>query len=404
MNAIVTVGARFYITPDNVLWTKNGSLQYSFWTRYLDVYNEIRLIVRAKPCHTIDGDCHKASGKQILAIPVPYYEGPRQYLKVRHTIERTIASEIHLDEAIHLRLPCPIGTHVWNYLQSDRPYGVEVVADPSGIFAKNGGVNHPLRPFLRWFFTRRLKQQCVGACAAAYVSSHILPERYPTAPGAFSTTYSSVELTAKSFCSKPRMTFDGDTINLVTVGSLAQLYKAPDILIQAVNILVKEGLDLHLKFVGDGKYRPELEQQVAQLNLEKHIHFLGQLPAGDAVREQLDRADVFVLPSRTEGLPRAMIEAMARALPCIGSTAGGIPELLPLEDMVVPNHANNLAAKIREVITNPARMAQMSNRNLEKSREYQENTLRQRRNEFYQHVKGKTLKWHASSIHKGRNR
>jgi glycosyltransferase involved in cell wall biosynthesis len=104
-------------------------------------------------------------------------------------------------------------------------------------------------------------------------------------------------------------------------------------------------------------------------------------------------ADLFVLPSRTEGLPRAMLEAMARALPCIGSTAGGIPELLPAEDMVPPGDALSLALKIRSVLTDPVRLMSMSSRNLEKAKGYHEGILRERRNAFYNSVLDVTREW-----------
>jgi glycosyltransferase involved in cell wall biosynthesis len=111
------------------------------------------------------------------------------------------------------------------------------------------------------------------------------------------------------------------------------------------------------------------------------------------VRAALDHADLFVLPSRTEGLPRAMIEAMARALPCIGSTVGGIPELLPPEDLVPPGDAAALARKIREVVCDPDRMARMSARNLEQARQYREDALSGRRIAFYQRVREVTEAW-----------
>ena len=121
--------------------------------------------------------------------------------------------------------------------------------------------------------------------------------------------------------------------------------------------------------------------------------FLGQLPAGAAIRAQLDQADLFVLPSYQEGLPRAMIEAMARALPCIGSNVGGIPELLSAENMVLPGDVTALANKIREVVTDPQRMEQMSIRNLEKAKEYREDILHARRVAFYHQVREKTEAW-----------
>jgi glycosyltransferase involved in cell wall biosynthesis len=88
-----------------------------------------------------------------------------------------------------------------------------------------------------------------------------------------------------------------------------------------------------------------------------------------------------------------MVEAMARALPCIGSTVGGIPELLPAEDMVEPGDVDALAKKISEVLRDPQRMAKMSARNLETAREYDEDLLNARRREFYDYVKNKTAAW-----------
>ena len=129
------------------------------------------------------------------------------------------------------------------------------------------------------------------------------------------------------------------------------------------------------------------------------MRFLGQLSAGEAVRALLDAADLFLLPSRTEGLPRAMIEAMARALPCIGSTVGGIPELLAPEDMVPPGDAGALARKIREVVTDPERMCLMSARNLEVAREYRDDLLRERRTAFYRHVRTQTEQWLQHGAH-----
>src|SRR5262249_10510127 len=159
----------------------------------------------------------------------------------------------------------------------------------------------------------------------------------------------------------------------------------PHVLIDAVAQCVRGGLDLQLVMVGDGKHRPELEAQAVTLGIGARVRFLGQLTAGGPVRTQLDRADLFVLPSFTEGLPRAMVEAMARALPCLGSTAGGIPELLPPEDMVPPGNRTALAAKIREVVTDPERLARMSARNLALAREYDEKFLRQQRIDFYRY-------------------
>jgi glycosyltransferase involved in cell wall biosynthesis len=165
------------------------------------------------------------------------------------------------------------------------------------------------------------------------------------------------------------------------------------VLIDAVAAAVREGADLELVLAGEGKYRPEFERRAATLGLGARARFLGQVPYGAGVREVLDRADLFVLPSRSEGLPRAIIEAMARGLPCIGSTVSGIPELLPAEDLVPPDDVPALTAKIREVLGDRARMQRMSVRNLAKAEDYREELLRARRRAFYRSLRETTERW-----------
>ncbi len=89
---------------------------------------------------------------------------------------------------------------------------------------------------------------------------------------------------------------------------------------------------------------------------------------------------------------------MAQGLPCIASTVGGIPELLPSEDLVPPDNVAALADKIREVVTDPQRMNRMSARNLEKAKSYREETLRDRRNGFYRYLCEKTQAWSHGTL------
>src|SRR6202042_2877537 len=98
--------------------------------------------------------------------------------------------------------------------------------------------------------------------------------------------------------------------------------------------------------------------------IEAQVEFVGSVTAGEPVRHELDQADLFILPSRAEGVPRAMLEAMARGLPCIGSSIGGIPELLHKEDLVPADDPAALAKVIATVFADQSRLARMSARNL----------------------------------------
>jgi glycosyltransferase involved in cell wall biosynthesis len=152
-------------------------------------------------------------------------------------------------------------------------------------------------------------------------------------------------------------------------------------------------MEIQLSIVGNGRCRSSLEAHAQRLGIQQAVRFVGRVPAGRAVRQILDGADLFVLASKTEGLPRAMIEAMARGLPCIGSAVGGIPELLSPEELVSRGDAVALARKIAEISADPGRMSRLSTENLARARNYHDSILRKRRRAFLTHVQEETREW-----------
>jgi len=393
MNLCVTIDHRFARTPDGAMWT-GTSFTYPFWKRYLTVFDHVRVVARVREVPSAVSNWTRCDGEGVSFAAIPYYHGPWQYLQRTREVKRAVRNAVGADDAVILRVQGQIASCLRPWLRrTGRPYGVEVVGDPYDAFAP-GYVTHPLRPFLRWWFPRRMREQIAGACAAAYVTEHAIQRRYPPAPDAFSTHYSSIVLPDAALVSTARSPqAERRSFTLIIVGTMDNLSKGPDTLIDAVAACVQEGLDLQLVLVGGGKYRQRLENQVSALGLDGRVRFLGWLPAGEAVRTQLDRADLFVLPSRQEGVSRATIEAMARALPCIATTVGGTPELLPPEEMVPPGDVSALARKIHKVVTNPERMACLSARNLEKAKEYREKVLRERWMAFYHYVRERTEVW-----------
>jgi glycosyltransferase involved in cell wall biosynthesis len=142
--------------------------------------------------------------------------------------------------------------------------------------------------------------------------------------------------------------------------------------------------------VGDGQFRAELEELARKLRV--NTLFLGTLPRAE-VLEVLDQADLFVLASKTEGLPRALIEAMARGLPCIATAVGGVPELLPREHLVEPNSASALADAIAGVLGDVKGLQHAAEYNWRTAREYHEDVLAAERRRFYADVRLITEAW-----------
>ena len=412
MNVLVALEQRYLRTPEGAIWT-HGVHAYDFWTRYLSVFENVKVLARVLNVASVLPGCVRADGPGVTFCPVPHYIGPWQFLRKAIKVRRAVSAAVEEGDAIIMRVSGHIGNCLEPLLsRAGRPYGLEVVADPYDGLSK-GAVKCPFRPFFQWWFTRLLRRQCRRAAGVAYVTERALQMRYPCAeysvgmsdvqipdealvrtPDVFATHYSSVEIRGGDTVESGR-TVAGSRrrFHVITVVSLAQKYKATDVLILAIADCIRSGLDLSLDVVGDGRHRPELERLASRLGVSDRIRFLGQLPAGAPVRAQLDRADLFVLASRTEGLPRAMIEAMARALPCIGSTVGGIPELLAAEDLVPPGDVRALASKLREALSSGARLSEMSARNLAKAQEYRNNVLDRRRRMFFDHIRRSTEAW-----------
>lgn len=360
---------------------------YPFWQRYLSVFDELKIVSRVLDVEQVEPDWKPANGDGVLFHAIPYYHGFSAYFKNRRAIQATIRAAFSPDSAVICRVPSVSGSSLIPLLQEKKhPYGVEVVGDPWDVFSP-GASKHPLRPLFRRVFTNRLKAQCQNACACAYVTREALQRRYPPAQDAFKTHYSSIELKPEAFASEPKVAEQTPgRRRVICVGTLDQLYKAPDVLIDAIAKCVQQGTDAELAWGGDGLHRAELQQRADALGLGGRMIFLGQLAAGQAVRHELAKADLFVLPSRQEGLPRAMIEAMAAGLPCLGSNVGGIPELLDDEHTVNPNDADTLAQKITRMLSAPDQMTACAQRNLILAQDYRDEVLNERRKAYYQAI------------------
>lgn len=397
LDVLVTVEQRYCRTPDGRVWTP-GQFVYSFWTRYLAVFDHVRVVARVMDVPVPAADWARVDGPSVSVYPLPYYVGPLQYVRNIGKIRKAIRAVLAYGDSIILRVPSPIASAILPFVwAARRPYALEVVGDPFDVFAP-GAIRHPLRPFFRWKMSRELRRQCRRANAVSYVTEYTLQKRYPPSLGAFVTHYSSVELPDEAFAINSRHYHTVPSpARLISVGSLQTLNKAPDILIRAVALLNQREVNTELVWVGDGQHRSEMEVLARRLGVADRVRFLGQLPSGQPVWEQLDSADLFVLPSRAEGLPRAMIEAMARGLPCIGTTAGGIPELLSADDTVAPNNAEALAEKITEVLSRAQRLTTMSERNLSRAQSYRATVLEARRRELYEAIQEQTLLWSGSS-------
>lgn len=150
-----------------------------------------------------------------------------------------------------------------------------------------------------------------------------------------------------------------DGVTAIVVARL-QPIKDHETLLNALAILKRDGLELNLLVVGDGKERARLEALVPALGLDPaRVRFLG---FRTDVPDLLTAADLFVLSSLQEGLPLAMLEAMSQRLPVVATSVGGVPEVIvPGENgfLVPKKSAAQLAAALARVACSPELAARL---------------------------------------------
>lgn len=169
-----------------------------------------------------------------------------------------------------------------------------------------------------------------------------------------------VDLSRFSFV-PDRIQHDGMPLRMLNVGRLVPI-KAQDVLLDALDIVRRQGVYFRMDVIGGGELHDALVSQCEALGLCDLVTFHGAQPEA-VVRSYLAKADLFVLSSRSEGLPVACIEALAVGTPVVATRIFGIPELIADGEsglLVPPNEPQALADAIIRAATDASLRSRMS--------------------------------------------
>lgn len=327
------------------------------WRREFSEINRLRLVARVDP-DTTSSSARPVAGE---VLPLPYYVGMRQMVRALPRLVRAVDTAVAQSSVVVVRLPGPLGMLAAGsaYLRR-RPFAAELVGDIEEVLSMGAGgrvgraLARPMAAATRWCMRE--------ASASRYVTDRVLQDRYPPRPRSVSTSYTNV---VTSPVGEPRHEARPAIPRLITVGSQEQIYKGHHVLLRAVAQLLADDIAVEVTIVGSGKHHDELRDLATLLNISDHVDFLGQVGERGVLNRALDACTIFVLPSLTEGLPRALIEAMARGMPCIASDVGGTPELLDESALVTPGDPVALAGAIAEMLDSDEYRHQQASRNLE---------------------------------------
>ncbi|MFB0552274.1 MAG: glycosyltransferase family 4 protein [Phycisphaerae bacterium] len=146
---------------------------------------------------------------------------------------------------------------------------------------------------------------------------------------------------------------------LLTVGRLS-VTKRVEILIEAIEIMHRDGCEVHFKIVGGGQMQQKLKQIVSEKNLGNIIELTGRIDSED-MPQVYRQNDIFISASMQEGMSNAMLEAMASGLPIVTTRCEGVEELIDNNGLVVEYaNAEDIARAVRKIADDRQTYKQMS--------------------------------------------
>ena len=361
---------------------------YNIWERYLAVFDSIVVSTRMRIDDPIDDSMTKnmklSSGPRVKFKPISEYRKSVDMIFNRKKISNQVREILEQCDCTIIRLPSFIGGIACKEAEKmGKPYLTEVVG-----CAWDSLWNHSMKGrVLALNSYLQMKKSVRDAPFSIYVTNQFLQKRYPTHGESISCSNVALqEFDDKILINrlnKIRNRGKNDNIIIGTTAAVDVRYKGQQYVIHALGKLKKRGIiNFKYQLVGGGD-QSYLKSIAKKYGVIDQIEFLGAMPHGKVIN-WLDNIDIYIQPSLTEGLPRALIEAMSRGVLAIGSDAGGIPELLD-DKYLVRNISKNIddISGILELIDKNTMRIQ-AKRNFEESKKYDRERIEKNRKDFFE--------------------
>lgn len=360
----------------------SGGLPASVWPRYLAVFESVTVISRAG-AENMEAKA-LASAERVDFTLLPSIASLKGLVRRRDVRARMRAALSKVDCCI-IRLPSELGyLAVAEAQRLGLPFAVEVVDCPWDGMRSHGSLKGRLYAPLAF---ARMKMAVSAAPFVLYVTEVFLQARYPAGPGAQVVACSNVDIPSPDpAVLAAREAREASTpagpITLGLIGSLNTRAKGIQTVLAALGEVRDNLPPISFRVLGGGDHAPWVAL-ARKHGVDDIVCFEGTLPAGEAVLNWLDGIDVYLHPSLKEGLPRALIEAMSRGCPALGSRCAGIPELLRAEDLIAPGDAAGLARLMRDRLYDSKWRTATARSNWTRAGDYAKPVLDARRTAFW---------------------
>jgi len=374
----------------NLVFVHDGPLSYSpdgtyygygyrgCYERYSQLGDSITFVIRTKA--STDKGRYDALPTAIKVISFPNFMSPRLYLR-RYKAKKIILNAVKDADVLVLRNSSAAHIAEKYARKHNIPYIFESVGCSWDSLTHHSLLGALIAP--KAFLKQR--QVVRRAPFVHYVTNEFLQHRYPTK--GISIGCSDVVMNPapqevlESRLKRVSLKQANCHVVLGTAAAIDVRYKGQDTIIRAIPMLLKQGYDIEYHLAGgNAKGSTFLVDLARRLGVIDRVHFFGSLSSSE-MPNFYDSLDVYVQPSKQEGLPRSVIEAMGRGCPVIGSNAGGIPELISTDFVFHKGSQRGFCRVFNRLLSSD--LSEISRRNYEKSKEYRPEVLKERIEEFY---------------------
>jgi glycosyltransferase involved in cell wall biosynthesis len=344
-----------------------------FAARFTQSFDEVRIAARSFPVASAIGT--RVTGERTSFLDLGANRGVAALLagipRLVARVSRTVAEA----DVLLIRFPGNIALLAMLICRwRGKRFSTEIVADPADYFS-DAASRHPLRRIARAVHCRATRYAAAHAETVRYVTAYTLQLEYPAHDVRSVFGFSDVYLPDSMFDQADEPANDSqDSFGIVNVAMMHNESKGHSVLIHAIARLRARGLNVHATLIGDGLLRERFVREAEQAGIAGAVRFAGSM-GGDEVRAAVAQHALFVLPSFQEGMPRAMLEAMALGVPVVATKVGGIAEVLEFKELVAPGDVAGLCDRIEQVVKDPAFRRNEAQRHRSIARRFQFSTL-----------------------------
>lgn len=361
----------------------------SVFSRYITPRDKLTVISRMEFCKDSEAvqKASKITLKNINFKPIDGLSFSKSFSV--HIVKNLtlFMKEIEQADYIVTRLPSFLGIFglmLNKYFK--RKYFIEVVGDAEEALKYSKDTSNMRFKIFTYMFYKLNQHYIKNADGVIYVTKETLQKKYPSKGHISFASNVQIEIAEKKL-TESQYSLKNNECNLGMIADYNNHYKGIKDAIKAIKILKDEGYNITLNIVGSGAMLNYYQNMATNLGVNESIIFKGRLKGNLEIFKFLESIDIYIQPSYTEGLPRALIEAMSVGLPAVATDVGGIPELLEKQYLVKPRNPVDLANKIAILIDSQTLRFKSGLNNYYEARDYDQSLLDKRRKEFWEHCR-----------------